>query len=363
MIKNIVILVLLAVNGTLIYSLIQRNPAATDPKNGITQPPTPAPPANFDQALENAANTAQVLELLTQQDSYATLAEQLRKRGLSEDLVRQMVLASINRDFLLNKLIGRLDTPYWKRPERDQYQSVMVNLEFEEDKRNLLLEIFGEEIMNDPLFEDLFKPLNENLAFLSSDRQIALDSLMRSNRAENSTNRNSRFLREARDDLRASSDQLQRSIEELLTADEYLEYQLRESAQANQLRRSMDGMDYGEQEFRDIFEIHNSAAPDTERQPGRAGREAFLAARQETNNRVRDYLGEQRYEEYARLQDPVFRSLQSVGERYETSDSAVLTLYQITNETNEEIREVTRNRELSRPGDSTASRRDTGSVL
>ena len=48
------------------------------------------------------------------------------------------------------------------------------------------------------------------------------------------------------------------------------------------------------------------------------------------------------------MQDPVYRSLQSVGERYGASDANVLAVYDVTNDATSRLQEVTENRNLSR---------------
>lgn len=344
MLKNILILTLLVINGTLIYAYIAREPAAIVKHIETAPQITPLPIESLQQQQD-----APEIAILTPEEDLTTLAAQLRERGLSEDLVRQMVLAAINRDFLIQEQSRQIDTPYWKRPERGRYryQTVMADLSNKEAKRTLLLDIFGEDIIEDPVFADLFKPLDESLAFLSSDKQIAMDSLRRSSRAAGTVQR-SGFLREDRTEIRSTAADLNRAIEELLTPDEYLEMQLRESRLAQVVKSNMDGMEYGEQEFRDIFQIRNALESDAERASGPGGRDAFMAAREASNEQVRDYLGEQRFEEYERLQDPLFRSLKTVGEYYNTSESDVVAVYDITNQANTQIRELSQNKQLTK---------------
>ena len=340
MLKNIVILALLVVNATLVYAFVTRNPA----------PPHSLAPEIITEVQEitpEFVEKSETLELIAPRENYGLLTEQLRERGVSKNLIRQMVLATINRDFLFDQQAQRIDTPYWKRPPLDNYETVLANLELEDSKRNLLLEIFGDEIIDDQLFDNLFKPLNETLAFLSSDKQIALDSLIRSNQAAN-TPRGSGFLRENWADRKTSQQDLKQAVQELLSQDEYMEYQLRESALAGTMRRSMDGMDYSEQEYRDIYAIRDALETNAISQSGRGGREDLLAAQAEANQLIKDYLGPSRFEEYERLQDPVYRSLQSVGERYGASDANVLAVYDVTNDATSRLQEVTENRNLSR---------------
>jgi hypothetical protein len=341
MIKNILILTLVVINGTLIYAYLTRQPTTIVKHIERVAHITPTPNESPQQQ-----QAAPEIALLTEEEDFTTLAAQLRERGLSEDLVRQMVLAAINRDFLAEEQSRQITTPYWQRPERNRYETVMAALSNEEAKRTLLLDIFGEDIVGDPVFADLFKPLDEALAFLSSDKQIALDSLRRSAQAASMV-QGSGFLREDRTEIRATAADLNRAIEELLTPDEYLEVQLRDSRLAQSIKRNMDGMDYGEQEFRDIFQIRHALESDAEQALGPGGRDAIIAAREATNEQVRDYLGDERFTEYARLQDPLFRSLKTVGERYNASDADVVAVYDLTNQANTEIRALSQNKQLT----------------
>ena len=341
MIKNILILTLVVINGTLIYAYLTRQPTTIVKHIERVAHITPTPNESLQQQ-----QAVPEIELLTEEEDFTTLAAQLRERGLSEYLVRQMVLAAINRDFLAEEQSRQITTPYWQRPERNRYETVMTALSNEEAKRTLLLDIFGEDIAEDPVFAGLFKPLDEALAFLSSDKQIALDSLRRSGQAAIMV-QGSGFLREDRTEIRATAADLNRAIEELLTPDEYLEVQLRDSRLAQSIKRNMDGMDYGEQEFRDIFQIRHALESDAEQASGPGGRDAIIAAREATNEQVRDYLGDERFTEYERLQDPLFRSLKTVGERYNASDADVVAVYDLTNQANTEIRALSQNKQLT----------------
>jgi hypothetical protein len=348
MLKNIVIVALIVVNGTLIYAFVTRTPPSSTTALQLssveaTQQQAPATPA---PAYKATAETHQPQEPIADQ-GYEELADVLRQRGVTEDLIRQMVLASFDSDYLALQQQNKLDTPYWKKPQQDPYQQVISRLEFEESKRTMLIRVFGEQIVDDPFFEDLFKPMNESLGFLSTDKQIALDNLVRSNRGINSAARSDGFIRETREELRANSQDLTRAIQELLSEEEYFEYLLRESPLANNLVRTMDGLDYSEQEFRDIYEIRSTFDVNEIRQAG-GGRTEFAEAREDNNEQIRNYLGENRYAEYERLQDPAFRSLLSIGERYGTSDTDLVAVYEITSTTRQQMQAVANTKGMSR---------------
>ncbi|MDA0788833.1 MAG: hypothetical protein O2780_05160 [Proteobacteria bacterium] len=348
MIKNLIIAGLLLGNGGLIYYL------ATRPVVPVPLVPFDAPAAPGEQivpmlpsAPDDSDAVSKVIAAHMPGDSYADLADTLARLGVPEDTVKALLLAAIDRDTESTRMPYEVQTPYWKKPDRNRYEVVQAAIDAEEQKRRLILDLFGEAAVDDPLFADLFRPYDDSLPFLTSDKQIALDSLVRSTQAIQAELRSEGLLRETREEMRLVADDLDRSLRELLTSDEYHEYQLRESRTAEAMRHSMDGFDYGEQEFRDIFDIRNKLDFDAIREAG-GGREAFAGARQTIDSEIRDYLGEARFEEYSRLQDPRYRSLQAIGERYGAADDEMIEVYEITRDMGERAQVISAGGGLSR---------------
>ncbi len=336
MIKNLVIAGLLVANGGLVYYLATLPPVS--PQVAVSTPaPLETPEPVRSPVLENTDAVANAIGAEPPGDSYADLAATLTRLGVPEDTVKALVLAAIDRDIDDVRWPLEVQTPYWKKPDRNRFEMVQAVIDAEDKRRRLILDLFGEDAVDDPLFADLFKPYNDSLAFLSSDKQIALDGLVRSNRALQTELRSEGLLRETREEMRIVADDLERSLRELLTNDEYHEYQLRESRTAEAMRQSMEGFDYGEQEFRDIFSIRSKMDFDAIRESG-GGREAFVEARQATDSEIRNYLGDKRYEEFSRLQDPAYRSLQAIGERYGASEDEMIEVYAITSDINDRAR-------------------------
>lgn len=328
MVKNLVILSLLTINGIFGWNLYHASNNSPD-----TQPVNPS------------QKTIVVEKIITQPDQapqlinndYAGMVAQLREAEYDETLLRQLVLATLNRDFLQAK-INEIKTPYWQANNQDPEQELNLELQRETDRRTTLISLFGEEIAEDPMFADIFKPLNDSLPFLSSDKQIKLDQLQRRDQVNSEALFANGFTQEGREDLQQQRQNLQQQIEELLGTEDAFEYQLRESRLADRLRQGLDNFDYSEREFREIFSIRE--ANEGVEFSRFNNRQEFRDQRRESEAQIRDYLGPGRYEDYARSQDPAYRSLQAIGERYGNTTAEINDVYEVTYEAQQQIDQI-----------------------
>ncbi len=280
---------------------------------------------------------------------YATLAELLRSQLYPEDIVRQIVLATITRDQLLSSQ-NNDQSPYWLEARTDESANELLFAE-QANKRLTLINIFGPEIVDDPLFEALFKPLNDNLPFLDSDKQIAIYELRQ--RASVTARERSRggFITEMREDRFRDAEKLEASLRSILSVDEFIEYELRESRLSDRMKETMVNFDYSEQEFRDIFAIR-SEHEGSEFTKLR-DRQSYRQQRNASNEEIKNYLGTERFKEFERSQDPTYRSLLAIGERYGNSTSEITEVYEISKATETEVSEIRSDDSLSQ-----AQRRD-----
>ena len=98
------------------------------------------------------------------------------------------------------------------------------------------------------------------------------------------------------------------------------------------MQRSMASFDYTEQEFRDLYAIRSyNEVGEFNRFTNRS---LMSENRQVSDAQIRDYLTTDRYAEYTRSQDPVFRSIQSIGNRYGNSSDEIVAVYEITHQAN-----------------------------
>ncbi|MFT7244979.1 MAG: hypothetical protein ACI82A_002344 [Candidatus Azotimanducaceae bacterium] len=352
MIKNLIILALTTISGVFAWTLYEMQtstgaeivdqPAAmatttkTAPK---TQSPTPTETAS-------TPNADQSVHLVSIGDGdYETLATQLRDAGYEESLLRQIVLATLNRDHLLAEA-NEFKALYWQAADKDSEAKLSLQLDWEADRRQQLLALFGTDIANDPLFEEIFKPLNDSLSFLNSDKQVKLYELQRRDEAKTQRLFADGFTQESREDLQSQRQNLQRQIAELLGTEDAFEYHLRESRLADRIRGGLSEFDYSEQEFRKIFAIRKeNEGVESSRFSNRA---EYREQREQSEARIRDYLGPTRYENFARSQDPAYRSLQSIGERYGNSTAEINEVYSVAQAAATQIDELRNRNTLNR---------------
>jgi hypothetical protein len=308
-------------------------------ENNVIQTPSTIVP---DSKIASADTVA--LSEIWKSENYASLANLLRSQSYPEDIVRQIVLATISRDQLLSTQ-ARDPAPYWLETKTDQSASDLM-LDELANKRLMLVSIFGADIIQDPLFETLFKPLNDSLSFLDSDKQVAVDETRK--RASMSALQRSRggFITEMRDDRFREAEELEASLRAILTADEFTEYELRESRLAARMTETMATFDYSELEFRDIFTIrrNNEGSEFTKLKD----RQSYRERRTASNEEIKNYLGDQRYKEFERSQDPAYRSLLTIGERYGNTTSEITEVYEISRATETEVSEIRSDKSLTR---------------
>lgn len=349
MIKNAIIIALITTNVMFAWAYIKSTSAGSKvqqpPPQQVSAQTTPAPqPITVN--TQQVEPQIQVAPADVSQLTYTDMISELRDQGFDEATIRQLMLARLNRDHAETQ-INQSETPYWLPEETDAEARLTSELSWEADRRDQLIGLFGPEIVDDPLFAHLFKPLNATLGFLSSDKQIRLNELQRLDQAKTQSLFRNGFTQESRDDLAAQRATLQRQISELLGGDDNFEYQLRESRLADAMRRGLGDFDYSEAEFRDIFSIRQENEGNSQSSRFTDRRE-YRQQRDQSEAEIRDYLGATRYEEYARSQDPAYRSLQSIGERYGNSTAEINDVYTITQETQEQIDELRNSASLDR---------------
>lgn len=342
MIKNLVIVSLITLNVSFAWYLLNRPDSAVvaTSQNQPEIPPESAIPR------EISASSYQTGIDLTESLSgdHADLVSQLRSAGYDEDVVRGIVLATIERDHFLSQPNKGPDT-YWLRSDTEPEEDTQLELTWLNLKRQQLRDIFGDEIVDDSLFESLFKPLNNSLPFLSSDKQIEIYELQRLNQAKTVALSTVGYISESRDDRNRIRQELQDQIRDSLSSEEYFEYQLRESRLARVMQYSMSTFDYTEQEFRDLFEIRLQNEGSEFNQY--ADRQAQRDQREVSNAQIKDYLTTERYAEYTRSLDPTFRSIQSIGDRYGITDNEIIAVYEVTTQAKTDISDLRGNEGLS----------------
>ena len=130
----------------------------------------------------------------------------------------------------------------------------------------------------------------------------------------------------------------------MLTQEQKLEYDLRKSPTAANLRLQLDGFEPNEDEFRDIFQARKQFDDQHGTVPGStitAGEvEERRIAEQAMNENLRNTLGEDRFQDYMRQTDYDYKSIAKVSERQGLNDSVSAQVFQMKNEAEELARSI-----------------------
>ncbi len=141
------------------------------------------------------------------------------------------------------------------------------------------------------------------------------------------------------------------SIATMLTPEQKMEYDLRKSPTAANMRLQMDGFDPSEDEFRDIFGARKAFDDEHGVVPGASisagDMEARQFAEQEMNNQIHDSLGDDRYQDYLRQTDYDYKSIAKITERQGLGENISAQVYDMKGGAEELAREIRMNTGLS----------------
>tara|TARA_B100000902_G_scaffold28700_2_gene34485 strand:- start:3290 stop:3934 length:645 start_codon:yes stop_codon:yes gene_type:complete len=142
------------------------------------------------------------------------------------------------------------------------------------------------------------------------------------------------MLREARENQIAS----------MLTPEQKLEYDLRKSPTAANLRLQLDGFDPSEDEFRNIFQIQKKFEDDHGVISGATISPVEVQERrlaeQDMKNDMRSMLGEDRFQDYLQQTDYDYKSIDKITQRQGLADNVSAQIYQMKSEAEELARGI-----------------------
>ncbi len=324
--KNYLVIGLLSINVVLALQLWRQ--ARIEVADAVTVR-VEAPAAVVPSASPAAMPVVPVIEASM---ADGELAGALVGAGVPGDLVRQLLFSRITLSHT-----NPADAPtrgFWEAPA-----STVDRLRARRDSDNAvraeMIAAFGAEIAEDPAFASLFRPLDDSLPFLASERQVEIENIRLAKQIERAERFDRGMLRGDREEMRGTREELELAIQSVLTPDEFVEYRMRDSLTAHQMRSIAGSFAYTEREFRDIYAIlTGDGNPDR-------GIQGFYQPRETpspASEAVRGYLGEARFAEYSRARDPAYRAIRTIGEREGHGDRLVNEIYNISSETGNEIR-------------------------
>jgi hypothetical protein len=297
------------------------------------------------QAAQTRTNFITRRQLFSWRDvesaDYATYVTNLRDIGCPEQTVRDIIIADVNTVFA-RKRATELETPdqqWWRSaPDPSVLQGAAEKARaLEGERRTLLTSLLGTnwetgDLVSLPRPSRPGVPLDGKvLGTLSADTKQAIQdvSLRSEDRLEAYLNAQRHAGKEADPAVLAKLRQQTRDdLARVLSPPQLEEFLLRYSQNANDLRASFGQLKFFNQtadEFRAVFRATDSLdqriqllADATD--PSSLGQRKALEDQRE--NAIKTALGPQRYAEYQRLHDPVYRDAVAAAEEAGTPDAA-----------------------------------------
>ena len=347
-------------------------------RQSSTEPSQPVPagePVSSGQAIGQAAPPERIVREVErfrwsqiESDDYKEYIQNLRDIGCPEETIRNLVKQDLDKYYdqrkadILSKSPARKE--FWKsgnpsslgRPSASA-SSQMAQLDRE--KNEVLGELFdpsGLAAINRPGplararsqaksgYAMDFIPDEETKAQLNTLEQEYGSQLLKKMAQGASDAQDMAEIRQLRQDRDSS-------IATMLTPEQKMEYDLRKSPTAANMRLQMDGLDPSEDEFRDIFAARKSFDDEHGVVPGASisagDMEARQFAEQEMNDQIHTSLGDDRYQDYLRQTDYDYKSIAKITERQGLGENISAQVYDMKGGAEELAREIRMNTGLS----------------
>jgi hypothetical protein len=269
-------------------------------------------------------------------EDYRDYVARLRSIGCPEQTIRDIIIADLDK-LLAPKMqaAGGHTNPiaYWQPIEQElwedaeQKEALRQQREVDFQKREVIRQLLGVDLVGERLrVQGQGDYYGERLEFLPEEKRarvrLALDQFADQERtlleqqAEDGASlaENAELVRLRREKETA--------LAQLLTPEERKQYDLWFSSAASSVRDSVYGMNASEEEFLKLYGLRQSFA-------SRYG-ESFGPSDPAWNDyqtEVHQALGDQRYADYARAQDPDYRELARVAKRFKLAPEVALQLY------------------------------------
>src|SRR5205085_4666670 len=342
-----VILILLGVVGYCAYILGGMAPARQPTIKIVTN--------TLNQIAVRKVNSTNVLATLAgrinwasiESTNYHTYITNLRAIGCPEETVRDIIITDISKLFAKRRAALRAQLqPYkfWQTGDalQNDYSSnpeLQRQLqELEKEQRTLVQELLGVDYRTEMNRYWLDENYEERMyGFLPPEKQDQLKALQAKYddmEQEIYTRSKGMLLDEDQEQLRRIEKQREAEFAQVLTPEELEEYQLRNSSTANSMRAQMTGFQPSEEEFRKIFRLQkvfenefSQAFDVSDDAQSQIKARAQQDAQEALNEEVKKILGDKRFTDYQRAQDPDYRTLAQVADRLELSPDVVNRVY------------------------------------
>jgi hypothetical protein len=288
---------------------------------------------------------------------YREYVANLRSIGCPEETIRDIIRADVKKLFEEKKRQARggpRKFEYWKAsgnpmaamlgdPETRQRMEAL-----EKEKAEILKALGIEPDPMQSILEMAVNPMDTMFDFLTDDKKAQVMSAM-ADMQKAMADVAGDVMMDGEGILKAQRD-MEAAIREVLTPEEFRDYQLRFSMTANMMRQQLGAFGPNEEEFLSIFELREAfdqeylvlgmGNPTEAEQRQRAEAEAAL------KEQIKATLGEARYAEYERSQDYEFQQMHRVVERAGLDPGVAVEVYDMKQVAQEEANKVRMNGDM-----------------
>lgn len=342
---KVLLILSLAINVALSVVLLRPKPAeppapaatAAEPKAALA-PTAPAKTRTVTQVVTNTV--AQKFDWnAVESDDYKKYIANLRSIGCPEETIRDIITADVNKLYEAKRkaLAGpKKKFEFWKSgmmmgapadPERTEKERAL-----NKEKRVLLTELLGSAPEEKPdLLAGVSSQLDAMFDFISPEKRSKVMELMQ----DMQTKMQKAMKNGAPDqeDIRKVMKDMETEIGRVLTPEELLDYNLRFSMTANQMRMGLAGFEPNEQEFLELFKKRKAYDDEF---GGAFGVGANLkgeekarqdAAKKALDESVKAQLGDERYADYKRSEDFAYQAMFRAASREGLGKDAAVKAY------------------------------------
>jgi hypothetical protein len=284
--------------------------------------------------------------------------ENLRAIGCPEETIRDLIIAEVNKMFAPRFTALAAETQrfeHWGRRSKSREGLTTQLRALQDERRALLRELLGTN--DDPHAKwahvDLDRLREEGkYSFLPGEKQEQVRAIMEKYQQQlESRNASRSDFPVGSDQSKLLREQRQQELAQVLSPEELKEFSLRDSNTADSVRNRFGSVDITEAEYRKLYDLRKGyedaqgavadySDPEKVRQRGEA--------RRQLEDAYKTALGEDRWTELQRQQDPTWRGLTEVAQQNNLSQSVIEQAWQSQRQTGEQVMRILEDRSIPR---------------
>ncbi|HAM73712.1 MAG TPA: hypothetical protein DCM86_18920 [Verrucomicrobiales bacterium] len=292
--------------------------------------------------------------------NYATYIENLRAVDCPEETIHDIIIADVGKLYARRRaeVLGKREpAPFWKTEspyDRRQQQALHA---LEREQRTLIRQLLNVDLDTELAAMGVdtgVRPVD--LGFLPEAKQELVRGVLDRYRQMEGVLRDAAggIWGETDDEnLRRLTRQEESELQSMLSPQEFENYLLRQSPLAAELRTSLNGFEPSEEEFRRIFSLRRSyedAASDVSPGDDTASADGSGRIRADMkellDGELKEALGESRWKQYEKFQEPSYQALNQVGERFNLPKGIADEAYEYMRIANEQVEKLRLNSDV-----------------